>query len=549
MLFDINLSGVHMSKNINRRHFIKASVASSLLLGAPAKAEASEIEWATGQNESRYPIQEQAWLQTLKSRDIPYDGLVTSLKSENHYVCEVKGNLPLDLQGTLLRAGTGLLERGGMRRRMLIDADGMVRRFQIRNGQAVFTNRHIRTPKFVADEKAGKFIHPSFAMLVPSAKTLLGGRLYNPFTNSIANVMNQAGITAFSFGGRVFVTDEIQPLTELDPVTLATKGEPVLLGNPSLRFMAHARITYFGQKILHLAALNPMNNELQIVAFNERFQKVGASKSMQVPRSFHDWHVTPEFYVIFLPPLYLGKSGLAKALGGFSTVADAMEFKAEERAQVLLIPRNGRSPLLFNLPETLDGIHAVNAYQKSSSEVVFDFVASKKHLPIASNRSNYAALMRGESLAAMAPCETAVYRTILNYDKKFVTYGANHFGLTGVEMPTIDSRLIGQDYTNAYFACFMAGQGGQENSLVRLNVKTGEKDKYDFGPAQFVTEPVLAPSKQGSNAYLLSEVYNHQSKKSFLAVFDASHLKQGPIAEVWLQHHLPFGFHGFWQSA
>ncbi len=152
-------------------------------------------------------------------------------------------------------------------------------------------------------------------------------------------------------------------------------------------------------------------------------------------------------------------------------------------------------------------------------------------------------IMRGEVKQDKSLRATAVYRAILNYEKNSVAYGADYFHLNGIEMPTIDQRLTGLAYENAYFIC---GQDAIDTQLVRLNVKTGVKDKYDFGPLKFVTEPVFAPGKSGSSGYVLSEVYSHLDRKSFLAVFDAGNLAQGPIAEVWLKHHLPIGFHGSW---
>lgn len=518
------------SAAFNRRDFLKNSIAVGVVASLPQSAAATS-------NESRYPTSQQAWLQLLQKKRIPYDGLVTSLRSENHYECAVRGTLPADLSGTLFRAGPGIFDRGNQRRRMVIDADGMIRRFQIHNGKAVFTNRHVRTEKFVAEERAGRYIYPSFSMMIPTREALV--------TNSIMRIKNQASVTAFTFGGRLFVTDEIQALTELGIQSLQTRGEVKLTKDDGVKFMAHSRITEFGgQKRLNLAAYNPVNGALQVHTFNEDFKLVARSQEVKIPRSFHDWHATPDFFVFLLPPLYMNNLGLAKAIAGLSTIADAVEFRAGEHAQVLLIPRNNRPAKFMTLPETLDSWHAVNAYQQNDSEVVFDFVASKRRAPVASNNSTMTKITRGEMVQNGSLRGTGVYRAILDYDKNHLSYGSDYFKVHGVEMPTIDSRRAGKAYENAYF---IAGQEGLDNQIVRLNVSTRESERYDFGAGRFVTEPIFAPGA-GDNGYLLSEVYSHVHKRSYLAVFDAKNLKQGPLAEVWLKHHLPIGFHGFWQQ-
>ena len=133
-------------------------------------------------NESRKPLKYSEWNSRLASIDLAYSGLVTSLHTERRTPCSIRGEWPKDLRGSLYRTGPGLFERGEDRRRMVIDADGMMRHFEISEGQVSFSNRHIRTEKFVAEEKAGRYLFPSFAMSLPN-----GG-----WANSIANLKNQA---------------------------------------------------------------------------------------------------------------------------------------------------------------------------------------------------------------------------------------------------------------------------------------------------------------------------------------------------------------------
>jgi len=44
-------------------------------------------------------------------------------------------------------------------------------------------------------------------------------------------------------------------------------------------------------------------------------------------------------------------------------------------------------------------------------------------------------------------------------------------------------------------------------------------------------------------------VLDGKAGKSFLAVFDAAHLENGPVAKVKLRTHLPMSFHGWWEAA
>lgn len=530
-----------MSKSSNRRQFLKTSTIAGIGLSLPELSQAgtSEIEWSALNNESRMPASQANWLRATKTSRIPYEGIVTSLKSEQSYVCQVRGNIPADLSGSLFRSGPGLFDRGGMRRRMQIDADGMIRHFQIANGQVTFSNKHVRTQKFKDEEKAGRYIYPSFSQHVPRYNMM--------FTNSVARVKNQASVCAFVFGGKLFVTDEIQALTQLKINDLSTLGEVSVNGAEDTKFMAHYRITHFGPKRLHLTSYDPMSSHLQVLTFDEQFKVVERSTVVKVARSFHDWHATQDYFIFLLPPLQMSTTGLAKAVAGFSTVADAIEFRANEKAQILVIPRDGRAPRFMGLPDTIDSWHSVNAYQTADySKIVFDFVGSTKRDPIASNKSVMTRIMRGEVKQDGSLRGTSVYHAILDYKHNHISFGRDYYNLHGVEMPTIDARLYGKPHANAYF---IAGQEAIDTQLVRLDARTGQHDKYDFGPNRFVTEPIYAPSATNPNTgYLLSEVYSYEAKRSYLAIMDGHNLSRGPLAEVWLQHHLPMGFHGFWHA-
>jgi all-trans-8'-apo-beta-carotenal 15,15'-oxygenase len=61
--------------------------------------------------------------------------------------------------------------------------------------------------------------------------------------------------------------------------------------------------------------------------------------------------------------------------------------------------------------------------------------------------------------------------------------------------------------------------------------------------------PATDPAALEDRGWLLCEVLEGRSEKSFIAVFDAAHLQDGPVAKAWLRHHLPMSFHGWWQAA
>ncbi len=527
-----------MNNDQSRRDFLKFTAMTGISMGIPISGKASINRLYPLRGESRLPNSATAWKEKIAQERIPYEGLVSSLYQESDLDCEIKGALPSDLSGELIRTGSGIFDRADMRRRMEIDVDGMIRRFQFKNGKVQFTNRHIRTKKFVAEEKAGHYTYPSFGMLVPSSTSVI--------SNSFAWVENQAGVCAFVFGNRLFATDEIQPLTELNIQNLETIGEATMPGAHGKKYMAHYRITDFGKKYLHLASFVSPTRSLQVLTYDEDFKLIEKTNVIKVPRSFHDWHATKDYFIFLLPPLFVNGWEIAKAMVGESTLADAVVYDGSKPTQVLIVPRDGREAITLTLDEKVDSWHSVNAFQKDSSDITLDFIASSARSSIASYNSNMTKIMRGEVKQDGSLRSSKVYRINMNYEQRKIEVDRSRFQAVGIEMPTIDSKFCGKNYEDAFF---IAGQDILDHQIIRMNIESGLVDKFDFGPDRFVTEPIFAPSTESdSKGYVLSEVYCYQAKKSYLAVFAAENISQGPVAEVWLPHHLPIGFHGFWRE-
>jgi all-trans-8'-apo-beta-carotenal 15,15'-oxygenase len=130
----------------------------------------------------------------------PYLGLVTSLREEHDYAARVEGTLPPELKGTLYRNGPGLFDRGDLRRRTLLDGDGMVQSFTFRDGGVRYRNRFVRTRRYVAEEKADRYLYPTWCTQAP------GGLLAN-FWKAGA-VTSQAEVTVYRVNNRLYAFDE-----------------------------------------------------------------------------------------------------------------------------------------------------------------------------------------------------------------------------------------------------------------------------------------------------------------------------------------------------
>ena len=83
---------------------------------------------------------------------------VPGLAYENQgWVTEVEGEIPNEMEGTLLRNGPALYEREGFIKSYL-DGDGMVTSVAVKDGKAYFRNKFVVTEDFDEEERTGKYI-------------------------------------------------------------------------------------------------------------------------------------------------------------------------------------------------------------------------------------------------------------------------------------------------------------------------------------------------------------------------------------------------------
>lgn len=80
------------------------------------------------------------------------------------------------------------------------------------------------------------------------------------------------------------------------------------------------------------------------------------------------------------------------------------------------------------------------------------------------------------------------------------------------------------------------------DAIVRVEPAGGRIERFDFGPDVMVSEPLPA-----GPAHVLTMGLDGKRRRSFLAIFAAVAIADGPVATAWLDRPLPATFHGLWQ--
>lgn len=443
----------------------------------------------------------------------------------------VEGRIPEGLNGSLYRNGPGLFERGKYRKPHLLDGDGLVQRLSFADGKARYQNTFVHTKKFNDEAAADTYEYATWSMPVP------GG-----FWNNIGggNSLSQAGVTVYPFNGKLYAFDEVSPPWTLDPATLKTEG-PKPLGDPSKTYMTKAHTKFDPATGDWLLAGLSYGRTMQIHAITHGAD--GHLKSHQVidsPRQIylHDFLATDKHFIFLLQPMMFSPWMM---LAGFSSFMESLTWKREEGNVVMVVPRGGGAPRFFDAPGAYMW-HALNAFE-ANDEIVADFVGYDAPDHFVPNTAILYTIMDGKMGTHHEPGKLRRYRIDLKRGtcrEEIVDNGPHEF-------PMVDPRTALHRHKIGYMT---AGGAGVFNTAVkRFDYESGRAAQFDFGPKTVAGEPVFAAGGGENEGWLISQVLDGESGKTFFAVLDASHVEDGPVAKIWLDHHLPISFHGAWKAA
>lgn len=462
------------------------------------------------------------------------DPLRTSLRTEHDYAPRVEGTFPAALRGALYRNGPGIFARNGVRKNNLLDGDGMIQAYDFTDGKPRYRNRFVRTEKFLAEDRKGEFIYPTWSMAAPASwLDRVGG----------GTRMSQAGVTTLVKHGKLLAFDEIGLPYALDPETLQTQGEfPIQDGEDKLHYKAHTKTdgkngdwvlfsTEFGRDlILH-------------VIVRSKDGRVKSRQSVTLPSSvyMHDFFLTERHVMFLLNPMEFSPFPF---LLGFGAFIDSLSWNPDAGNKMLVLDRNGDAdPVYLDAPPSYMW-HSVNAYDRGD-EIIAEFVGYDDPDHFIGPDPAFRAIMQGREGIAKSPGKLRRY--VINPARKTLReeiVSDRHY-----EFPMINPRRIGRRHRMAYLS---AGPGDSwyHDGIAAIDMDTGMERRFHFGPKHYVGEPVVTGGgRAGGDGFLLAQVHHGDSGRTFLAVFEAADVAAGPVAKLWLNHHVPVSFHGWWQAA
>jgi carotenoid cleavage dioxygenase-like enzyme len=479
-----------MTFTLDRRHFLAAGLAAvgtAIITPDMALAGAAPPVWLPAVRDVEADIPEQA-------------------------MRLVHGRAPAGFSGRLYRNGPAKFRRGTTAAGHWFDGDGLIRKFQIADGQARLTARFVDTPKRRLETELGAMVQPGFG--TPAGP---GARIGN------ADDVNAANTSVMLAGGELLALWEGGSPMRIDPDNLATRGFKTF--RDDLRYMpfqAHPR-TEPGGAIWNLGAVGAQTIAWKLNADGS----LAKAEVFELPRRsyFHDFTATARHLIIVLQPWVNDRFALP--------LATNMSWRPELGTQVLVIEKDDFSRRrTFELP-AFSFFHLGDAWEESDGTIRFDgaFEADPSFGQHAAS-----ALIRGEHVATPRPVLTQV---VLRPNGRAELIRA----VTDAEFPSSDKRRSGLSRSATIHVAHY--RGPFPHGIAIWDWARGHDSAFDFGNHQLVEEFLFAPRGEGErDGWLIGTTLNLARRATELHLLDAANVAAGPVATWRASVPLPLTFHG-----
>jgi len=466
---------------------------------------------------------------------------------------EIVGDLPADFEGAYLRNGANPQFAETKARRHAFNGAGMVHMVQIQGGEARYTNRFVRTERYLAEEAAGEELYSEFGTIAGGGK---GGAL-----SVLLDLMRQ----------RFGVTPKLARLEDASATTsilhhhgalycLQETARPFALDvevrGGWLRFDGRGRWESFGGKLqapftAH-PKVDPETGEILAFSTDARSGKVHALKvkdgkltkfkhlytAKPAIAFLHDCFLTETYAVLPEPSLrFAFKEFFGEHESAFYFDAEApLRFGLMRRTKrKSLLPRPDADKIVWVEADAPGHIwHTVNAWEETRTDGGSDLVLIAPvfpdyppDVPIHTPREPHATLTRFRIDA-----ETGALTERRALSPEFY------------ERPTINPRWLGKPQRYAYLID-EGREGYMGKGVVKYDlIEETPVAAFDYGDA-YGGEALFVPRRGAAaedDGYLVELLMREHSAE--LLILDAATMAEA--ARIPLPARVPFGVHACW---
>lgn len=506
---------------MNRRQFLHAVTTSTV---ATLSSGYSAASIADGVLSSAPNSKVSAYAQKFQSkchhdkRLRGYEGVTQDIPA--HFV-KWQGKLPAQLEGrNLFRNGPALRARAQERYQHFFDGDGMVNHFQLSSEGVTHKGKFVRTDKFLEEQAANRFLYSG-----------TGTRFHDAQLPQSAQHISQANTALLPVNGELWAMWEAASPYRVDSETLNTLGQvklnETLAGVP---FSAHPHLDRDGS-IWNFGNISYAGTPTMVLYHLHANGALRSFKLLPLSRSsyIHDFAITDKYLVFYLSPLVMDRLS--------DVYVESFKWRPELGSELLIVDKNTLTAVSRIPFEPGFIFHFGNSWQQGNTLVLntcwYDdaYVYHTGMADLIGEQKGNEKAHASQIVIDLAKSRASLIKTPRS-----------------MEFPMFDKRFNQQrSIWQSGVTTGKQGTRAQFNAVGRYNQDKDQLQMYDFGLDVVVEEPIFIArdnAEKEGQGYLINSYLNFNEGFTGLAIFDAEHISDGPIAHAKLPYYLPLGLHG-----
>ena len=354
----------------------------------------------------------------------------------------------------------------------------------------------------------------------------------------------------------------------VDPATLETLG-PLTEVVPSLRelrglkFLAHKRIE--GDRMIFCASKFDIpgedfqgNTQIEFIEVDSNFEVVSRRSQTARFMVFHDWMITPDYYIVPQNPAVMKYDKLAKFVVGQTVGVDIFEMDVEANGAFWLIPRHDpeAKAQLIEADSHFSIFHFGPCSQKDDLVTiyasVFDDYEYGGEMGFDGVKQEFDPIRWSSNERIPAP---RLDKFVLDLSRGSLVNRERLPVLDEIrkEDVPIDMPTFGDDGTNCQFSYFIGACRPEGwfpfRSVVKRDLWNNKTWNWDAGDDKVVSEVMFVPRDDGKSeddGFVLGIVHDSTKQVCDMMVWDSTVFGDGPMASIPLGGLMPWCVHGSW---
>jgi carotenoid cleavage dioxygenase-like enzyme len=258
----------------------------------------------------------------------------------------------------------------------------------------------------------------------------------------------------------------------------------------------------------------------------------------------HDWVMAGRYLVFLVPPVRID---VLPVLLGLRSYSDAMRWQPERGTQVLIFDRETLALVARSETDPFYQWHFGNGAcnEATGDQIMLDLArypdfSTNEHLrEVASGRT-------------VTPAKASLWRMTLD-PRTAQIQDFSEMSPRSIEFPMVPADAVGRSWPRTYMAAHRAqtdATAERYDALACFDHRLEQLEEADLGDGRYPSEPIIAPdATDRTRCWLLSVVYDGNSHRGEIWIYDAAHLADGPECVLALPQPIPLSFHGCWRPA